>query len=118
MTEKPQEAKEIKIELKLSEIEKYLKLKNLPKELCNKLEKSVEHANFWNFLRNCKYLEGIQADFHFTGLGNPPGWHLYCKNPKNKSERPIYIELGSKDKDKITGICDIKNCPIYKNDRS
>src|SRR3989344_9423575 len=118
MEEKPQEAKKVEIEFMLSEVEKYLRLKNFPKKLHSELEKSLEHANFWNFLRDCNYLESVKADFHITGFGNPPAWHLYCKHPKNKCKKPEYIEPGPKDKNKITGACDIKNCPIYKNDRS
>jgi hypothetical protein len=110
------EANEVTVKLKLNDAKECLKY--LPSNLervRSEIEKSIEHANFWNFLRYCEYLEYATADFHFMGLMTP-AWHLYCKHPENKegTER-LHIEgLPKKVKDKITGACNIENCPLYR----
>ena len=102
----------VTVKLELNEAEECLK--HLPpefEELRIRFEEAIEQAKFWNFLRNCQYLEFEQADFHFTGLGTP-GWHLYCTHPENKG-RPVYIaDLPKEVKDRVTSGCDEKNCPI------
>jgi hypothetical protein len=110
------EAKKITIELELSDAKECLNyLPSNLKVVRSKIEEALENVNFWNFLRNCEYLEFERADFHFTGLMTP-AWHLYCKHPENKmgTERLYIIGLSKEVKDKISGRCDRENCPIYK----
>ncbi|KPV64999.1 MAG: hypothetical protein AOA65_0598 [Candidatus Bathyarchaeota archaeon BA1] len=99
------EAKEITIKLDLDEARECLRY--LPRDLervRGKIEEAIKHLDFWNFLRSCEYLEAVMADFHFTGLLNPPAWSLYCKHPENKGGRQrLRIEV----EDEITGACDI-----------
>ncbi len=111
------EAKEITVKLRLNEAKECLRY--LPKGLESvrgKIEEAIEYANFWNFLRDCEHLEAVRANFHLTGLLNPPAWILYCKHPENKGERrKLYVKGVSEDvKGKMTGTCDRESCPIYR----
>ncbi|MEM2781023.1 MAG: hypothetical protein QXG39_08895 [Candidatus Aenigmatarchaeota archaeon] len=112
------QAKEITIKIEMEEAKKCLKY--LPENLERlkaEIEEAVKHAKFWNFLRNCKYLQAVRADFHLTGLLNPPGWTLYCKHPKNKKpygkERAHIEDVSKAEREKIVGPCDQEYCPIY-----
>jgi hypothetical protein len=109
-------AKEVTIKISLTEAEKCLKL--LPEDLekvRKEIGEAVRRVNFWNFLRNCRYLEAVRADFHLTGLLNPPVWSLFCKHKKNKGgkERLYLGNLPEKVRKDITGPCDEESCPIY-----
>ncbi|MFZ6016424.1 MAG: hypothetical protein ACOYU0_02190 [Nitrospirota bacterium] len=128
--EKLPESKEITVKLDLNEAKECLKYfpSNLER-VRREIEEAIEDINFWNFLRNCEYLEFTQADFHLTGLMTP-GWHLYCKHFENKSKIENYFQdlaeeirekmketyfqdLPEEVKNKITGTCNRENCPIY-----
>jgi len=111
------EAKEVTLKLGLDEAKECLKY--LPSNLGGmktKLEEAIKHANFWNFLRDCQYLETVKADFHFTGLFNRPAWSLYCTHPENKGgTRGLYLgDVSEKIRGKVIGSCDRDNCPIYE----
>ncbi|MBO3800433.1 MAG: hypothetical protein FGF52_05205 [Candidatus Brockarchaeota archaeon] len=82
------EAKEVSITLGVDEARELLGYipDNLQK-VESKVEEAIKNADFWNFLRDCEYLEAVQADFHLTGLLNPPAWNLYCKHPENRKHR-------------------------------
>lgn len=106
--EKLPEAKEIRVDIKLDAAKRVLS--SLPadlKEVKNEIEKALERVEFWNFLRNCGYLESERADFHLTGLGTP-GWYLYCTHPDRKQPYPDRLER------KIADACERESCPIYK----
>jgi len=110
-------AKEITIKINLTDAEECLKL--LPEGLekvRKEIEEAVRRVNFWNFLRKCRYLETVRADFHLTGLLNPPAWSLFCKHRKNKrGKEGLYLgDLPKKVRKDITGPCDEESCPIYR----
>lgn len=111
------EAKEITLKLGLDEAEECLKC--LPSNLegvKTKLEEAIHYVHFWNFLRDCQYLQSVKADFHFTGLSNPPAWSLYCTHPENKGgTRGLYLgDVSEEIRDKVIGSCDRDNCSIYE----
>ncbi|KPV63600.1 MAG: hypothetical protein AOA66_0732 [Candidatus Bathyarchaeota archaeon BA2] len=117
--EKLPEAKKITTKLDLDEAKECLRyLPETLEKVRGKIREAIEHVDFWNFLRNCEYLEAVRADFHFTGLLNPPAWSLYCKHPENKrpceKEKLRIEDLPEEVIDKITGPCDKQNCPIYE----
>lgn len=108
------EAKEITVKLELRDAKECLK--HLPSSLeraRSKIEEAIEHVDFWNFSRNCEYLEFERADFHLTGLMTP-AWHKYCNHLRNKGgpERLYLQGLSEEVRDKITGACCRENCPI------
>lgn len=111
------ETKEVTLKLGLDEAKECLKY--LPSNLGGiktKLEEAIKHIDFWNFLKDCQCLETFRADFHLTGLLNPPAWTLYCKHPENKGgTRGLYLgNVSEKIRDKVTGSCHRENCPIYE----
>ena len=88
------EAKKIRIELELEEAKECLKyLPHVLEEVRSKILEAIEDSKFWNFLRNCEYLEAVRADFHLTGLLNPPAWSLYCKHPENKKTALKFMQF-------------------------
>ena len=104
--------KEITVKLELRDAKECLKyLPSNLKKVRSKIEEAIENVNFWNFLRNCGYLEFIR-DFHLM----TPDWHLYCKHSENKGGKEgLDIQgLSEKVKDKIVGTCDGESCPMYR----
>ncbi len=115
--EKLPEGKEITLKLRLNEARECLKhLPSILQGIKDKLEHTIKEIDFWNFLRDCQYLEAFQVDFHLTGLLNPPAWTLYCKHLENKggADRLYLEEVPEETRNKITGSCNRDNCPIYK----
>jgi len=111
------QAEEVTLKLEIDEAKECLKF--LPSNLegvKTKLEEAIKHAYFWNFLRDCHYLQSFKADFHLTGLFNPPAWSLYCTHPENKGgAKRLYLgDISEEKRNKVTGSCDRDNCPIYK----
>lgn len=115
--EKLPEAKKVMVKIDLNEASECLKyLPSSLERVRREIEQGIKYAEFWNFSRNCQYPESVKADFHLTGLFNPPAWTLYCKHPENKggTERVYIIGLKKEVRDKITGACSKEDCPIYK----
>lgn len=110
------EAKEVTLKLGLDEAKECLKYLPPNGGIKTKLEEAIKDVDFWNFLKDCQCLEAFQADFHLTGLLNPPGWTLYCKHPENKggTRRLDLGDVPEEIRDKVTGSCDRDNCPIYE----